>query len=231
MNCLNQDKQFFIKLMNMMEQQFGPDCEIVLHDLTKPYDKTIVDIRNGHVTGRNVGDGGSNLGLEVLKGTVSDGDRYNYITYLKSSRILRSSSMYIRDDEGSVIACLCVNEDITDVVKFEEYLKRNVQFSVPQEESERQNDQTAEYFPSGVQDLLDYLISESQRAVGVPKELMSKEDKIAFMRLLDAKGAFLITKSSEKVCEYLGVSRFTFYKYLEGIRADSKQSGGDAAGK
>ena len=45
--------------------QFGENCEVVLHDLTLPYNKTIVAIWNGHVTGRKVGDGGTNAGLEI----------------------------------------------------------------------------------------------------------------------------------------------------------------------
>ena len=86
MNYMEEHKEFFEKLLTMLEEQYGPDNEIVLHDLTKPYDNTIIDIRNGHVTNRKIGDCGSNLGLEVLKGTVKDGDQYNYITYLSSSR-------------------------------------------------------------------------------------------------------------------------------------------------
>ena len=105
MNYMEEHKEFFEKLLTMLEEQYGPDNEIVLHDLTKPYDNTIIDIRNGHVTNRKIGDCGSNLGLEVLKGTVKDGDQYNYITYLSSSRIIRSSSMYMKNPEGEVVGC------------------------------------------------------------------------------------------------------------------------------
>lgn len=57
-------------IMDMMEAHFGKDVELVLHDLEADYEKTIIDIRNGEVTGRTVGDGGDNLGLEVVRGTV-----------------------------------------------------------------------------------------------------------------------------------------------------------------
>lgn len=49
-------------------EQFGQNCEVVLHDLTKPYDQTIVAIYNGHVTGRVIGGSGTNAGLEILPG-------------------------------------------------------------------------------------------------------------------------------------------------------------------
>jgi predicted transcriptional regulator YheO len=32
---------------------------------------------------------------------------------------------------------------------------------------------------------------------------------------LDEKGAFLIKKAGEKICAYLGISKFTLYNYLE----------------
>ena len=38
--------------------EFGADCEVVIHDLkTQEPEHSIIYIVNGHVTGRNVGDG------------------------------------------------------------------------------------------------------------------------------------------------------------------------------
>lgn len=110
------------KLLTMLEQQFGSRCEIILHDLTRDYAHTIVDIRNGHITGRKIGDCGSNLGLEVLRGTVQDGDRYNYVVHTPDGKILRSSTMFLKNDEGAVIGSLCINLDITQSVAFEGFL-------------------------------------------------------------------------------------------------------------
>ena len=72
------DTDFLNRLVDMLEQQLGKNTEIVLHDLRNGYEHTIVDIRNGNITGRKVGGTGSNLGLEVLKGTYGNGDRYSY---------------------------------------------------------------------------------------------------------------------------------------------------------
>ena len=37
--------------------QFGPDCEVVIHDLkTNEPEHSIVYIENGHVTGRGIGE-------------------------------------------------------------------------------------------------------------------------------------------------------------------------------
>ena len=50
---------------------------------------------------------------------------------------------------------------------------------------------------------------------------MNREDKIRFVRYLDQKGAFLITKSSERVYEYLNISRYTLYNYLDLIHKEA----------
>jgi predicted transcriptional regulator YheO len=201
--------------MKMLAMEFGDSCEVVLHDLTHDYDHTIVEILNSHITGRTVGDCGSNLGLEVLRGTVRDGDRYSYITYTRDGKILRSSSVYIKDDEGKVIGALCINLDITETIKFEGLLKKFNQFNVSEE--------SREVFVNNVSELLDYLLQEAENSVGKPVAGMTKEDKLKFLKSLDDKGAFLISKSGERVCKYLGVSKFTLYSYLDMIRKNGKR--------
>ena len=48
--------------------QFGDKCEVVIHDVSTSHpEHTIVHIENGHVSGRQVGDGASMVVLEQLK--------------------------------------------------------------------------------------------------------------------------------------------------------------------
>ena len=84
--------------------------------------------------------------------------------------------------------------------------------------------QNEEVFASDVNSLLKHLISEAQKQIGKPVEEMNKEEKICFIHYLDEKGAFLITKSGEHVCELLGISKFTFYNYLEISRSSKSQN-------
>lgn len=55
------------QLADGLARQFGPDCEIVIHDLEKhDLEHSIVHINNGHVTNRQEGDGPSKVVLETL---------------------------------------------------------------------------------------------------------------------------------------------------------------------
>lgn len=223
------------QLLTMLENQFGNKSEFILHDLTKDYNHTIVDIRNGYITNRKIGDCGSNLGLEVLRGTDTNGDRYNYIVHTRDGKLLRSSTMYLRNDDRKVIGSLCINTDITETVHFEEYLRQYNRYSVqpspipagsqvfPAPEAEKNNSEIPigpEIFANDVSQILDFLIKDAGKLVGKPVEKMNRDDKIKFVRYLDQKGAFLITKASERVYEYLGISRYTLYNYLDLIHKE-----------
>ena len=50
--------QFLFQLAKGIASQFGPNCEVVVHDLdSNDPESSIVAIENGQVTGRKVGDG------------------------------------------------------------------------------------------------------------------------------------------------------------------------------
>lgn len=206
MDNVNEEKAFLNALIEGIAAQFGDKCEVVLHDLTLNYDSTIIAIKNGHITDRRIGDCGSNLGLEVLRGTVKDGDRYNYITQTKDGKILRSSSIYIKNSKGETIGAICINLDISDLIMAENTIRSLTM---------RTSSEVSEVFVKDVNELLDHLLQECQNEIGKPVAHMSKEEKMKAIHYLDSKGAFLIKKAGDKVCKYFDISKFTLYSYLD----------------
>jgi len=69
--------------------------------------------------------------------------------------------------------------------------------------------------PLNVNDLLDNLINQSVKRIGKPPALMNKEEKIQAIQFLRDAGAFLITKSGDKVSNFYGISKFTLYSYID----------------
>ena len=197
------------KIMKAVAAEMGPDCEVVLHDYEGDYDRTIVAIENGHVTGRKVGDCGTNLGLEVLRGTVLNGDEFNYLTQTKDGRMLKSSSVYFHDNSGKAIGALCINWDISEYLKASQALNGIVMTGGGQKQPVK------EVISPNVGDILNSLIHESLNHVGKPVEKMTKEDKMKGLKYLDEKGAFLIKKAGDRVTEYYKISKYTLYNYLE----------------
>jgi len=218
----NLDIGILKQIVNLIEHQFGFNCEVVLHDLFRPYDSTIVDIRNGHITGRRVGDCGSNLGLEVIRGTVKDGDKFNYFTTTKDGKILRSSSIYLKDENKNIRYSICVNMDITDSVRFETYLHNQNRYNI-----ESGGPNSEEFHATNIHDLTENMFERGISFIGKPVEEMTKDDKMRLIEFLDQKGVFLITKAGEKTCEALGITRYAFYNLLDTVRKNNDQKGGN----
>lgn len=215
MDAIKDELTFFSGLLDMLSAHLGDSCEIVLHDWSRPYEHTIIDIRNNSITKRNVNDCGSNLGLEIMSGNSNGADRYNYITRTKDGKILRSSSFYIRDKEDKIIGAICINTDISETVQFERTLKKYNMFDYANRISD-------EFFANDVNELLDYYIEHAVEIINKPISAMDKNDKIRFIGILDKRGAFLISKSSEKISSLLDISKFTFYNYLDLAREQNQ---------
>jgi hypothetical protein len=64
---------------------------------------------------------------------------------------------------------------------------------------------------------LDRLIDTVEAELGGPLPSLSREDKQRAVRLLDAKGAFILRRAVEDVADAMGVSRITVYNYLNAI--------------
>ncbi|MDR0290588.1 MAG: helix-turn-helix transcriptional regulator [Treponema sp.] len=220
MKSIDEELANLKRLAQMLAAQFGPNSEIVLHDLSKDYSHTIVAIENNWITGRNVGDGGTNLGLEVLRNPPnSGGDLCNYFNKTADGRMLRSSTFYFRNDEGSVIGSLCINTDITPMVQLQDIIQ-NMTMMTP-------NQEVVEVFANRVEDLFDYFIKQSLQRIGKDSSDFTMDDKIEVVRFLDSKGFFLITHASDEACKFLSVSKFTLYKYLGIVRGKSEENNED----
>ncbi|MBR5001171.1 MAG: transcriptional regulator [Firmicutes bacterium] len=210
MTAYEKNKEWLTQMMDLFEAHMGPNVELVLHDLTLDYEHTIVDIRNGHVTGREIGGTGDILGLEFIRNPEDTGIYYNCIEYTKDGKTLRSSTRFFRDEEGKPAFSIGINEDITKLVELGQYIQQKTALSSPELSSD--------YYRGDVQEMLQHLMDSAQLMIGKNTSLMTKEDKMKYIKFLDDHGAFLITYSNAKVCEALDISQFTLYNYLRTLR-------------
>jgi len=199
------------RIADGLSRQFGHDCEVVIHDLSKEnIEHSIIYIKNGHVSGRQVGDGPSKVVLETIhKNPDFQEDHLGYLTRTSDGRILKSSTMFIRDDDSNIRYILSINFDITGILAVEQALKSLIDID-PQSSNLQ-----PEKIVHNVNDLLDILLEQSVAMIGKPVPLMNKDDKVAAIQYLNDKGAFLITKSGDKVSKYFSISKFTLYSYID----------------
>lgn len=207
---------FCAQLAKAIARQFGPNCEVVVHDLcgAEP-EHSIVAIENGHISGRRVGDGPSHVVWEALKADPGKlEDRLAYLTRTEDGKILKSSTVFLRDADGNVNGVFSINYDITMMKAMEDQLRAFTETETDGAEPET--------ITHNVNDLLDELIRQSARLVGKPVALMNKDDKIKAIRFLNDSGAFLITKSGLRVCNFFGISKYTLYSYLDEAKGEKE---------
>lgn len=213
--------EHLIQLAKCLEKQFGNGCEVVIHDLSRNPEHTIAHISNGDVTGRATGGGSSKVVLAALEANRTGKVLRNHLGYLTKTpdgRFLKSSTLYIRDiptgadaknaKNGKITYIFSINYDITAFMTCETAIKSLIKTGY----NTRKKPDTIE---RTVGDLLDDLIDESVRLMGKPAHAMNRDEKKTAIEYLNKAGAFLITKSSEKVAEYFGISKFTLYNYID----------------
>lgn len=204
---------FLKQLAHGLAIQFGSSCEIAIHDLkTKDLERSIVYIENGHVSNRQTGDGPSGIVLETLQSDPSTiHDKLSYLTKTEDGRILKSSTFYIRDDDGSISYIFSLNYDITAFTAASTAIQSLI---ATKDNLPDLTGDSPRQITHNVNEFLDLLIEQAVAKVGKPVAMMNKDDKVAVVQYLDHAGAFLITKSGDKVSSYLGISKFTLYSYM-----------------
>ncbi|WP_246943822.1 helix-turn-helix transcriptional regulator [Bacillus pinisoli] len=196
--------QSFIPIAEGIAKTFGEFCEVVLHDCTV-HPSSIVAIFNGHVTGRKVGSPITNH-LANIKKEMSNDDFINDANISKHGTI-KSSSMFIRDENQQVIGCLCINIETVYLQVARQVIDNLVSFAPIEQKDEK--------FAPDINVLQDQLIDEAVVVIGKPVSLMDKQEREEFVRYLDNKGLFLIKGAVQKVAELLNISKYTLYSYIE----------------
>ncbi|MDO5696054.1 MAG: helix-turn-helix transcriptional regulator [Eubacteriales bacterium] len=198
------------QLAHALAVHFGENCEVVIYDLkAKDIDNAAIHIENPAVTHRTIGDSPSHVVLETLKKYPKTArDHLGYLTKTKDGKILKSSTLYIKNEDGEIQYLFSINFDISVMLMMGDAIREFLK-------TEEDEPDEPERIPQSVTELLDELILKSVRNVGKPVALMTKEDKVAAIKFLNDSGAFLITKSGDKIARYFGISKYTLYSYLD----------------
>ncbi|NLN48455.1 MAG: hypothetical protein GX154_05080 [Clostridiales bacterium] len=207
----------FIPVVEGIANTFGKNCEAVLHDIKNPQN-SIIAITNGHVSGRSIGGPLSEYGLGALKKANFNDNIINYMKKTSDGRVLKSSLLYIKDEQGEVIGFLCINYDISEILIVNNILDSFVDINkedstdISQEES----------FGSNIYDVLSNITDKTLDSIGKPVAYMSKEEKVNIVEILNNKGVFLVKGAVDYIAKILCVSRYTIYNYLDEIKVNEK---------
>jgi len=205
----------YVPVANMIARTFGKNCEVVLHDLSFP-SRSVVYVVNGHVTGREVGQPIHHLFTVVLKSKdFKDDYLCNYVIKNIKGEDIKSSTVLIRNSNGTVIGALCINYDSTVLNGVNEFLS-DLLSPLPKEEV-----RSDEEYHDTVSEISNDLI---KKIIGnVDLDSLNRNQKVDLIEFMDNKGIFLIKGSIETVASMMNISSVTVYSYLDAVKKRSKK--------
>ncbi|WP_075256037.1 helix-turn-helix transcriptional regulator [Herbaspirillum camelliae] len=180
---------------------FAPFCEVVLHDL-RHADHSVVALYN-NLSGREVGDPTTELGLARIADETYPQVLSNYANTLPDGRQTKSTSIGIKDVDGKYVAALCLNIDLTLFGALQGMLNQfgHTDGAVRVAESLE---------PAGADALRNHIDAFAARLSTTPRSLKTEERR-ALMRELRQNGGLEVRRAAEIVAAHLGVSRATVY--------------------
>jgi predicted transcriptional regulator YheO len=212
-------------LVDFLGKTLGPDYEVVLHDITCEPSKVIA-IANSHISDRTVGSPTTNAALQMLAANSykTNDFLYNYQVATEDGRILRASTMFIKDEDGSPIGLLGINFDdsrykdfcktLLSAIHPDTFLKGNPSLKLSQEEVPSQPDSLAEDFSMDISTLMEKSFDSVTASLGSPTERLTQQEKKEIVQKLQERGVFKLKGGISFVAKRLSCSPATVYRYL-----------------
>lgn len=228
---MNQDQlHYFTKFTKFLGTALGPDYEVALHDMDNN-NGALVAIANSYISNRKLGDPLFDKGKEMVKERRYEVDDFvtHYYTLTDSGKVLRSSTMFITDENRELIGMLCINFDdnryhdisqkIMALCHPDEYVETNFDFDksiVPSKLSGTQNP-----LPAGGDVTVAGAIAEIVAKNGLILNHLSFEDKMLIVSELENKGVFMIKNAVKDVAKAMKSSPASVYRYLANLREEN----------
>src|SRR5665648_3207 len=219
-------KQYSI-LVEFLGKSLGPEYEVALHDIG--YDSnSIVAIANGFVSGRTLGSPMTNLGLEIISDNSYQNSNYklNYNGVSKDNRILRSSTMFIKDENKELVGMLCINFDDKNYVEISKQILKLChpdELIVQNSTYESVNallDDEIEIFSSSIAEVTETILNKVLADNKIPKDRLTQKERLNIIDILNQKGTFMLKGAVSEVAKQLCCSEPSIYRYLNKLNKD-----------
>jgi predicted transcriptional regulator YheO len=167
----------------------------------------------GDVTGRRPGGSVTQIGLAIIRAGDDAEDEYNYVTKAPNGRILKSSTVPLRDADGHVFGALCVNVDVTAMWMMSQSIQEMIGLDT-------QTPQPVT-FVDDIDRVIGEVLQEETKMLGRPLTGLTRAERLQVIKALDYRGVFSLQRSVPQVAEHLGLSRATLYNDLREMRRDN----------
>lgn len=216
-------KSQYTILAEFLGKILGPEYEIVLHDIDDKV-HSIAYIENGNISGRSIDDPQTDLTFKYIKDkTVANNDYIiNNKGVEKYNKVIRSSSMFIKDDDNKLTGMLCINFNGSKYVNLAKQILKLTHMENASIENEYLNNPSGlmDNITSSITEATDNAVSQSLEDSYIPVERLTQEEKVEIVRELEGKGVFMLKGAVSEVAEKLSISEATLYRYIRIVSKD-----------
>ncbi len=204
------------KLLPFLREVIGSDAEILLCDTER-----ILYAENPTTDRVKPGNRLGDMERSFLEeGTYKTRDCVaNYRALLPSRERLRASTMFLKNDDGSLAGFLTINVRVEELLRMRDMLDALINSPggtsarVPDAQPELLN--RYEGVTVMVEDIIQAVTDEYLASFGVPAERLTSAERQKIVQELDRRGVFLVKGSIAEVAKRLGCSEVTIYRYLQ----------------
>jgi len=226
---MNDQLERFIPFVQFLGQSLGKNYEVVLHDLSTP-ETSIIAIANGELSGRVVGGPTTDFALKILQRGAAEDRQYlvNYHGKNINGNLFKSSSYFLRDDEGRVIGALCINMNLSPFISLKNFISKEI---ICEDKDPSDNTGAAEKsgspfhvfenFQGSIDEVISSMIDTALVKYDIAPERLSASERITVVEDLNESGLFLLKGGLAALAERLNVSEPTIYRYLSKVKRNN----------
>jgi len=215
-------------IVKFLEKTLGPDYEIVLQDL-HPGRCRISAIANGHISGRQIGNPLTDAALQMLSDKLYETTDYisNYQGIAENGHVLRSSTMFIKDESGNPVGLLCINFDdsryaelqkkLLAVIHPEEFLETSLisqKIASAPTKKPIHTKTITENFSMDIPSLMQKIFDDATISLTTPIDRLNQGEKKDIIQKLQERGLFQLKGAIPFVARRFSCSTATVYRYL-----------------
>lgn len=219
---------YFTEITRFLGVTLGPDYEVALHDISNN-NGALVAIANSHISGRRIGAPLPDSARKLIEEKYPEVDSFisHYYTLTDDKKVLRSSTMFIKDRTGNLLGLLCINFDdsryrelsqkVLGLCHPDAFVDTNFDFDRSRLAAKEHTDHAVKAVSASGGNV-SAMIIDILKSHGISGESLSFEEKMIVVKELDSRGAFLIKGAVKEIADLIGSSPASIYRYLSKLK-------------
>ncbi len=212
------NKENLIDMIRMLYQTMGSDTEIILSDT-----KSILYVENALDPKHQIDAPLPDRERYFLTNPPETAAAYvaNYRSVMYGHNRIRSSTLFVRDENGQIQYMLSINTCVDPLVSMAHKLELMINGetgTVKLPPAPKPPEEDIQKVETSVAEIINGVIEEGLQRFNTTATRLTTKEKQSIMRELDKRGVFVMKGAVTEVAKALSASEVTIYRYLKQLQ-------------